>query len=504
MKKPIILTILDGCGMRESSDGNAFKNANKPTFDYLWNNYPHTLLNASEESVGLPHGQMGNSEVGHTNIGAGRVVYQPLELINMTIRDNSFYSNKELLNVINHVKMNDSVLHIMGLISDGGVHSHIDHLIALIKLCKTCNVKVCYHLFTDGRDVNPNSSYSYIQKIEDMNYGEIASISGRYYAMDRDNNFDRIKKFYDLLVYGEAPKYNSSKELIESSYSNDITDEFIIPGIIHEGYTLKDNDGIIVYNFRKDRLREIMTCITNPNEYNDMALEKDMHIKTFNNLACCTFMKVVETVKCPHAFEESSMDNIFGDFLEKNNLNQLRIAETEKYAHVTFFFDGGMEKDYKGEKKILIPSPKVATYDLKPEMSAKEVTDTLINEINQDIYDVIILNYANGDMVGHTGVYEAAKTAVEFLDTCLKRIYDLVMEKGGIMLITADHGNCDTMWDENHIPVTSHTLERVPFIITEKGLSLKEGRLADIVPTMIELMGLSKPNEMTGNSLIVK
>ena len=504
MKKPIILTILDGCGIRENSDGNAFKNAKKPTFDFLWKNYPHTLLEASEEAVGLPHGQMGNSEVGHTNIGAGRVVYQPLEIINMAIRDNTFYDNKELLEVINHVKSNNSTLHIMGLISDGGVHSHIDHLLALIELCKRNEVKVCYHLFTDGRDVNPKTSYSYIKQVEDLNYGEIATISGRYYAMDRDNNFDRIKKFYDALIYGNAPRFGSAKDLIEDSYDKDITDEFIIPGIINEGYTLKDNDGVIVYNFRKDRLREIMTCITNPKEYFDLAREKDMHIVTLNNVKCCTFMKVVETVKCPHAFEEASMDNLFGDFLEKNDLNQLRIAETEKYAHVTFFFDGGMEKDYKGEKKILIPSPKVATYDLKPEMSAGEVTDTLIEEINKDIYDVIILNFANGDMVGHTGVYEAAVTAVEFLDKCLERIYDLVMKKDGIMLVTADHGNCDTMWDENHVPVTSHTLEKVPFIITEYGFELKEGKLCDIVPTMIELMGLTKPNEMTGNSLIVK
>ena len=501
MKKPIVLTILDGCGMREESDGNAFKNANKPTFDYLWNNYPHSLLEASEENVGLPHGQMGNSEVGHTNIGAGRVVYQPLEIINMAIRDKSFYKNTELLNVINHVKKNNSKLHILGLVSDGGVHSHINHLISLIELCKNNNIEVYLHAFLDGRDVNPKSAYKYLKQIEDIGYIKIATISGRYYAMDRDNNFDRLKLFYDALVYGNGKKYSSSKELIDESYKNNITDEFVIPGIINET-KLEDNDGVIAFNFRKDRLREIMTVITNPNEYNDMAKEKNMIIKKFNNVKCCTMMKVVETVKCPHAFEEIELNNILGEFLEAKGLNQLRIAETEKYAHVTFFFDGGKEMEYKGMKKILIPSPKVATYDLKPEMSAKEVTDTLLEELNKDIYDVVILNYANGDMVGHTGVYEAAKTAVEFLDKCLERLYKVVSEKDGIMIVTADHGNCDTMWDKNHVPVTSHTLERVPFIITKKGLNLKNGKLCDIAPTMISLMGYDVPKEMTGTILI--
>ena len=500
MKKPLVLTILDGCGIRENSDGNAFKNANKPTFDYLWNNYSHSLLEASETFVGLPKGQMGNSEVGHTNIGAGRVVYQNLELINRSIRDKSFFENKEILNVINHVKENNSKLHIMGLTSNGGVHSHIDHLIALANLCKEYNIKVCYHLFLDGRDVDPKSAYSFIKQIEELNYGEISTISGRYYAMDRDNNFDRLKLFYDALVYGNAKKYNNAKELIDESYNKGITDEFVIPSIIHEN-KLEDNDGVITFNFRKDRLRELFTCITNPNEYKEMALEKDMHIKELNNVKCLTMMKVVETVKCPHAFEEISLTNILGDVLEKNNLNQLRIAETEKYAHVTFFFDGGCEKEYKGMKKILIPSPKVATYDLKPEMSAEEVTNALINELNKDIYDVVILNYANGDMVGHTGNYEAAKTAVEFLDKCLERLYKLITEKDGILIVTADHGNCDTMWDQNHNPVTSHTLEKVPFIVTKKGIELENGSLCDIAPTILKLLNIEIPKEMTGKVL---
>ena len=504
MKKPIILTILDGCGIRKETDGNAFYNAKKPTFDFLWNKYPHTLLNASEEAVGLPHGQMGNSEVGHTNIGAGRIVYQPLELINMYIRDRSFFENKVLLDTINHVKNNNSKLHIMGLLSDGGVHSHINHLKALIELCKSKNVEVVYHMFLDGRDVNPKSAYTYIKEIEDLDFGKIATISGRYYAMDRDNNFDRLKLAYDAIVYGNAPTYNSSKELIDDMYSKNITDEFVIPSIINEGLLLSDNDSVITFNFRKDRLREMLTCITNPHEYEKEALEKNMHIKVFNNIKCSTMMKVVETVKCPHAFDEINLNNKLGDIIEKNNLSQLRISETEKFAHVTFFFDGGMEINYKNENKILIPSPKVATYDLKPEMSAFEITDTLLKELDKDIYDVVILNFANGDMVGHTGVYEAAIKAVECLDTCLKRIYDKVMSLNGLMIITADHGNCDTMWDKNHVPVTSHTLERVPFIITREGLNLKEGNLSDIAPTMLCLMNISIPSEMNGNILIIK
>ena len=504
MKKPVVLTILDGCGIRKETDGNAFHNANKPTFDYLWNKYPHSLLNASEEAVGLPHGQMGNSEVGHTNIGAGRIVYQPLELINMFIKDKSFFENEVLLDVINHVKNNNSKLHIMGLLSDGGVHSHINHLKALIELCKMHNVEVVYHMFLDGRDVNPKSAYTYIKEIEDLNYGKIATISGRYYAMDRDNNFDRLKLAYDAIVYGNAPKYSTSKELIDDMYSKDITDEFVIPSIINEGLTLNDNDGVITFNFRKDRLREMFTCITNPHEYESDALIKDMHIKEFNNVKCATMMKVVDTVKCPHAFDEISLNNKLGDILENNNLSQLRIAETEKYAHVTFFFDGGVEVDYKNEKKILIPSPKVATYDLKPEMSAYEVTDALLNELDSGIFDVVILNFANGDMVGHTGIYEAAIKAVECLDECLKKIYDKVMSMDGIMLITADHGNCDTMWDENHIPVTSHTLEKVPFIITKEGLNLIDGNLSDIAPTMLYLMNIEIPEEMSGKVLINK
>ncbi len=500
MKKPLVLCILDGCGIRKEKDGNAFKNANKPTFDYLWNNFPHSLLEASGQKVGLPAGQMGNSEVGHMNIGAGRIVYQPLELINKAIEDKTFFENEKILNVLNHVKKNNSSLHVMGLLSDGGVHSHINHLMNLIDMIKENDVKnVCYHLFLDGRDVDPKSSYTYIKMLEDKigqtGFGKIVTISGRYYAMDRDNNYDRLKKAYDAIVYNDAPKFNIPKEVIDKSYENGITDEFVVPALVNEG-RLNDNDGVITFNFRPDRLREIFTAITNPKE---SPLDD---VKVFKNLSVLTMMPVVNTVTCPHAFDHQVLSNTLGKYLSENKLNQLRIAETEKYAHVTYFFDGGVEENFNGMKKILIPSPKVATYDMKPEMSAKEVTDALLNELDKDYFDVVILNYANGDMVGHTGNYEAAKSAVEFLDTRLKMLYDKVSEKNGTLIITADHGNCDIMWDEKHVPVTSHTTSKVPFIITKKGISLNDGKLADIAPTMLELLEFKKPDEMTGESLI--
>lgn len=499
MKKPLVLCILDGCGLRENSDGNAFKNANKPTFDYLWNNYPHSTLEASGTYVGLPDGQMGNSEVGHMNIGAGRIVYQPLERINQYIENGTFYENEKILKVINHVNENNSKLHIMGLLSDGGVHSHINHLMAIIDMCDKNNVKdICYHLFLDGRDVNPHSSYGFIRKLEDKiketGIGKIVTISGRYYAMDRDNNYDRLKKCYDSIIYNIGEKYNSPKEMIDSNYEKGITDEFMLPSVINDGKP-EDNDGLIVFNFRPDRLRELMTALTNPG-FNDM------EIKKINNLKAVTMMPVTHTVLCEHAFDYQDLTETMGDCLYEKGLNQLRIAETEKYAHVTYFYDGGEEKEYDGMKKILIPSPKVATYDMKPEMSANEVTNKLLEELDKDIHDVVILNYANGDMVGHTGVYSAAVKAVEFLDGCLSKLYEKVKEKDGILIVTADHGNCDVMWDDNHVPVTSHTNSKVPFIITKKHIELKNGKLADISPTILHLLNISVPKEMTGNNLI--
>ena len=506
MTKPLVLCILDGCGVREESDGNAFKNAHKPTFDSLMQKYPHSILQASGKAVGLPEGQMGTSEVGHMNLGSGRVAIQPLENITASIDSKEFYQNKKILDVFNHVKENNSTLHIFGLLSDGGVHSHINHSLALLDMCKKENIeKVVFDICLDGRDTYEKSANKYLEqlqnKMNDLNLGKINTISGRYYGMDRDNNFDRLKLAYDAIVYGEGKAYSTYQELIEENYNNGKYDEFVIPGIIDKT-PLQDNDGIIAFNFRKDRLREMFTLLSNPDEYEKQANEKDLIVKHFNNLKVLTMYPVTETVTCPHAFDDLDLKNILVDYLHNNGLSQLRIAETEKYPHVTFFFDGGKEVEYPDMKKILIPSPKVATYDLKPEMSVYEVCDNFLKEVGN--YDVTIMNLANGDMVGHTGVYDAAVQAVEDMDKCLTKIYAKVKELGGILIIIADHGNCDIMWDENHNPVTSHTTNPVPCIITKEGIKLKDGKLADIAPTMIELLNLPIPEEMTGKSLIIK
>lgn len=506
MNKPVVLCILDGCGLREESDGNAFKNAHKPTFDKLVEKYPHSILQASGPAVGLPEGQMGTSEVGHMNLGSGRVALQPLQAITESIKNKEIFKNEEILKVLNHVKENNSNLHIMGLLSDGGIHSHINHLLAILDVCKENNVKNIYvDVFTDGRDTYEKSALKYLDilqsKLDEVG-GVISTISGRYYAMDRDNNFDRLKLAYDAICYGIGKKYNNYKELVEESYKNDITDEFIIPGIINS-QPLSDNDGVITFNFRKDRLRELFTLFSNREAYEEQAAEKNLEIKKLNNLKTLTMFPVTETVLSPHAFNDLDLKNILGEYLHNNGLSQLRIAETEKYPHVTFFFDGGKEVEYNDMKKILIPSPKVATYDLKPEMSVYEVTDNFLKEVGN--YDVTIMNLANGDMVGHTGVYEAAVEAVEDMDKCMTKIYErTVKELGGILIIIADHGNCDMMWDEEHKPVTSHTTNPVPCIITKEGIELNDGKLADIAPTMLELIGLPIPKEMTGNSLIRK
>ena len=500
MKKTVLLCIMDGCGIREKDNGNAFELASKPNFDNLLNKYPNCTIEASGEAVGLPKGVMGNSEVGHLNIGAGRVVYQPLEFINRSIEDKTFYKKEELLKVINHVKKNNSNLHILGLLSDGGVHSHINHLLAILDTCKENDLKNVYlDLFTDGRDVSPTSSINYIKVVEDklkeIGFGSIASISGRYYAMDRDNNYDRVKKAYDVIVNGIGEVNSNIYDYINNSYNNGITDEFLLPAKFIDNANIKDNDGVIGFNFRKDRMREMFTALTNK-EFNDMDVVR------FNNLSVATMMPVVESVKCPHIFDDLNLNNILGKVLEDNNLSQLRIAETEKYAHVTFFFDGGKEVDYSNEKKILVPSPKVATYDLMPEMSADIVTEKLLPEIGN--YDVIILNFANGDMVGHTGVIDAAIKAVETVDKNLGKIYEKIKEVDGIMLVTADHGNCEEMLTPDNKPMTAHTTNLVRLIITKEGLNLKNGCLADISPTILDLLNVSKPIEMTGNSLIIK
>ena len=504
--KPLVLCILDGCGIRKESDGNAFLNANKPTIDMLLNKYPHSLLEASGKAVGLPEGQMGTSEVGHMNIGSGRVALQPLDAITRSIDSNQILENKEILEVIEHVKKNNSNLHIMGLLSDGGVHSHINHLFGILDMCKKNNVENIYiHPFLDGRDTYEKSALKYLDelnnKLKELKIGKIATISGRYYSMDRDNNFDRLKLAYDAMCYGKGKMYNTYNELIEENYSKGIYDEFVIPGIINNT-PIRDNDAIITFNFRKDRLRELFTLFSNPDEYRSKAEEKDLKVISYNNLKTLTMFPVTETVKSKHAFNDLDLKNILVDYLHNNGLSQFRIAETEKYAHVTFFFDGGKEIEYPDMKKIIIPSPKVATYDLKPEMSVYEVTDNFLKEVGN--YDVTVMNLANGDMVGHTGNYEAAKQAVEHMDKCLKKIYEKVEELDGTLIVTADHGNCDIMWDKEKKPVTSHTTSPVFFIVTRNNIELNNGKLADIAPTMLDLINLPIPKEMTGVSLIKK
>lgn len=500
MKKTLLLCILDGCGLREESNGNAFLNAKKETFDYLLKEYPHTVLEASGQLVGLPKNQMGNSEVGHMNIGAGRIVYQPLELINHSIETKEFFKNENILKVIEHTKKNNSKLHIMGLISNGGIHSHINHLLTLIDMCKNENIKELYlHLFTDGRDTKIDSGKQFVSELEKKlkkdNLGTIATVSGRYYAMDRDNNYDRIKLAYDAIVSGIGKKYKTVDELFETNYNNNITDEFIKPSIINSG-KLSDNDGIIVFNYRPDRLREMCTAITNPNAV-------PMKTVDLNNIKLVSMMPITDKVIGTTAFKHQELNNTLGIYLDNLGLKQLRIAETEKYAHVTYFFDGGREIELKNSKRILINSPKVTTYDLKPEMSALEITDKLLEELDKDYLDVVILNYANGDMVGHTGVYDAAVTAIEFIDKCLKRLYEKIKSIDGIMIITADHGNCDVMINEDGTPCTTHTTNKVPFIVTKKGIKLKEnGKLADIAPTILSLLNLPIPVEIDGDSLI--
>jgi len=496
--KKVVLCIMDGVGIRKEVYGNAVEKANTKILDNLFKFYPHSLLHASGTLVGLPEGQMGNSEVGHLNIGAGRIVYQPLELITNKINTKEIYDNESINSVIEHVKENNSKLHLLGLLSDGGIHSHIDHLFGLLDMIKEKGVKEVYiHVFTDGRDTSPTSGVNYIKdlqnKLNSLGIGKIATVSGRYYSMDRDNNWDRIRKSYDVLVNGLGKVNSNIIEYMENSYKENITDEFIKPMLINKEGTITDGDGLLVFNFRPDRLRQLFKVITNK-EFNEFP-----H-KTFKNIKLTTMMPVSDEVICLNAFTNQKLDNTLGEYLSYKGVKQLRIAETEKYAHVTYFFDGGIEKELKGCDRILIPSPKVATYDLKPEMSAYEITDKLLSVIEN--YDLVVLNFANGDMVGHTGIFDAAVKAVEVVDECIGKIYNKVMEMGGTLIVTADHGNSDYMLDENNNPVTTHSTSLVPFIVTDDKIELKDGKLADIAPTILDIMGIEKPIEMTGESLI--
>lgn len=500
--KKVLLCIMDGVGLRKNSLGNAYLNANTPTLDYLMKEYPHTTLEASGEYVGLPKGQMGNSEVGHSTIGSGRVIYQSLEKINKSITDKSFYRNKELLSAINYAKQNNSHLHLIGLLSDGGIHSHINHLFALLDLCQKENFhNVFVHVITDGRDTAPDSGINYIlaleNKLKELGFGKIATICGRYYMMDRDNNYDRVSLAYNMLVDGSAPKYETAALAWKSNQNKNITDEFIMPSLIDPSGIIRDNDAIITFNFRPDRLRELYSCLTNESfpSFNRTILK---------NIKLVTMMPVADTVICTNAFGYENLDNVLGKVIANNNLSQLRIAETEKYAHVTYFFDGGKELELNNCKRILIPSPKVATYDLLPEMSAKKITSTLIEYLNNHP-DLIVLNFANGDMVGHTGVYPKGITAVETVDSCIKEILDNINLGEYTMLITADHGNCEQMINDDGTINTAHTTNLVPLIVLDKSIKLKNNpnnSLADIAPTILKIMNINIPKEMTGTCLI--
>lgn len=506
MKKPLALIIMDGFGLRKETVGNAIAAAKHPNLDRLWATCPHTQIGASGMDVGLPDGQMGNSEVGHTNMGAGRIVYQELTRITKSIEDGEYLSNPVLLHAMENAKKPGAALHLMGLLSDGGVHSHIHHLFGLIEMAKKTGVeKVYIHCFMDGRDVPPTSGAEYIEELqkelEKTGVGKIATVSGRYYAMDRDNRWERVVKAYDAMVNGEGVKAPDPAAMMRQSYADGVTDEFIVPAVVTEGAEVKSGDSVIFFNFRPDRARELTRTLVDP-DFAGFERKKGFFPLTY---ICMTqYDATMPNVEV--AYAPQSLANTFGEYISKNGLTQLRIAETEKYAHVTFFFNGGVEAPYPGEDRALIPSPKVATYDLQPEMSAYLVTDEVVKRIRSGKYDVIILNYANCDMVGHTGVFEAAVKAVEAVDTCLGRTLAAIEEMGGRAFVTADHGNADMMTDEEGNPFTAHTTNPVPFIAVgfPEGSKLLPhgGRLADIAPTMLQALGLPQPAEMTGRSML--
>ncbi|KIL50002.1 2,3-bisphosphoglycerate-independent phosphoglycerate mutase [Jeotgalibacillus soli] len=508
-KAPVALIILDGLALREETKGNAVAHANKPNFDRYWTQYPHNTLIASGEAVGLPDGQMGNSEVGHLNIGAGRPVYQSLTRVNISIRDGEFFNIPEFLQAVDNAKRQNKALHLMGLLSDGGVHSHYNHLFALLKLAKDNGLsKVYVHGFLDGRDVGPTTALEYIKNTEarmgELGIGEFASISGRYYAMDRDNRWERVEKAYRVMVDGVGPVHTSAVEGVEVSYKQDLHDEFVLPFVIQKDGEpvgrIQDHDSVIFFNFRPDRAIQLSTAFTDP-AFDGFALGQNKP----NELTFVTFTHYSVKVNAIVAFKSTDLKNTLGEVLSANGRTQLRIAETEKFPHVTFFMSGGREAKFPGEERILIDSPKVATYDLKPEMSAYEVTDALLNAIEHDRFDAIILNFANPDMVGHSGMLKPTVKAIEVVDECLGKIVDLIHEKGGHAIITADHGNSDEVITLEGTPMTAHTTNPVPVIVTKEGITLREGGiLGDLAPTMLDLLELDKPVDMTGDSLIKK
>ena len=503
MKTPTILIIMDGFGLRGSDMGNAVHAAKTPVLDKLFAENPCSRLSASGLDVGLPAGQMGNSEVGHTNIGAGRVVFQDLPKITKAIDDGDFFQNPAYVKAMTAAKEAGKAAHIMGLTSDGGVHSHIEHMKAAVKMAHQLGCEKIYvHCFLDGRDVPPTSGKGYVAEMQQVcqQYGaQIATLSGRYYAMDRDTNWDRVEKAYSAMVYGESAEFNADPvDAVQKSYDAGVTDEFLIPVVCTRDACISEGDACIFMNFRPDRAREITRTLVDP-DFEGFQRRRGF----FDTHFVCTTSYDATMPNVEVAFPKESLHNIFGQYISDSGLTQLRIAETEKYAHVTFFFNGGVEQTFPGEDRCLVASPKVATYDLQPEMSAYEVCDKCVERIKSGKYDVIILNYANCDMVGHTGVFEAAVKAVETVDECVGRTVDAIREMGGIALITADHGNAEQMLQEDgKSPFTAHTTNLVPFCIVGADVKLRDGRLADIAPTMLDLMGLEKPVEMTGESLI--
>ena len=503
MRRPTALIILDGYGIAKDEKQSAIAAAKTPVMDSLMKTCPSNIIYASGMDVGLPDGQMGNSEVGHTNMGAGRIVYQELTRITKSISDGDFFENEAFEAAVKNCKENNSALHIMGLLSDGGVHSHITHLYAILKLAKMKGLSEVYvHCFLDGRDVGPTTGADYIKALSDemdkIGVGKIATVMGRYYAMDRDNRWDRVKKAYDAIVCREGNSAADAREAVLESYKAEVTDEFVVPTVVKGGAALSGNDSVIFFNFRPDRAREITRSLVDDKF---TGFERKMFPLYY---VCMTqYDKTIPNVDV--AFKPASLKNTFGEYISKKGLKQLRIAETEKYAHVTFFFNGGVEKEYEGEDRALIASPKVATYDLKPEMSAYEVADECVRRIESDKYDVIVLNFANCDMVGHTGKFDCAVKAVEAVDECLGKVLDAIEKKGGCALVTADHGNADEMFDDEGNVVTSHSTNPVPLVMVGYEGKLKEsGRLADICPTLLDMMGLEKPEEMTGESMLVR
>ncbi len=511
MKRPVVLCIMDGFGNNPSEYGNAIKAAKTPNLDKLMAEYPMTYIGASGMDVGLPDGQMGNSEVGHTNIGAGRVVYQELTRITKSIQDGDFFENEALVGAIENCKKNGTALHLIGLLSDGGVHSHNTHLYGLLKLAKDNGLeKVYVHALLDGRDVPPASGVEYIEELEakmkEIGVGEIATVMGRFYAMDRDNMWDRVGMAYNAMVNGEGIKTDDAVEAVKKSYETidgdgkHLTDEFVMPTVCSKGESISENDSVIFFNFRPDRAREITRTFVDP-DFN--GFERKAFFPLYY---VCMTQYDAEMPNVHVAFKPETLVNTMGEIISKHGLKQLRIAETQKYAHVTFFFNGGEEKVYPGEDRVLIDSPKISTFDLKPEMSAYEVCNAACERVLSDKYDVVILNYANCDMVGHTGVFDAAVKAVETVDECVGKLADATLKMNGVILITADHGNADKMYEADGSPFTAHTTNPVPLIVAGYGTDFKlkahGGKLCDLSPTMLDIMGIEKPKEMTGESLI--